>query len=233
MGNILHNLQQGLVGHWDMNGNAKDKTPYGNHGVVSGATLTADRYGVANRAYLFDGTDDIIRITDKPEFNFGSAMSAFCWTKIPNNGVQGNIFTQWDTNSQRAWELVKSTANKLIVYVTSGGVINSTTHKQYIATTDLFNDAWGLFGLTFDTNVLKVYFNGVDITDTMTKTADNTVNSIFNSTADITIGAALATGSPVFFATGSIGDCRLYNRALSATEVSTLYKLYSPNILTQ
>ena len=56
----------GLVGWWPFNGNANDESGNGNNGTVSGATLTADRNGVANQAYSFDG-NDLIQITNWDE----------------------------------------------------------------------------------------------------------------------------------------------------------------------
>ena len=50
----------GLVGWWPFNGNANDESGNGNHGTVNGATLAADRFGNAGKAYSFDGVDDNI-----------------------------------------------------------------------------------------------------------------------------------------------------------------------------
>lgn len=50
----------GLVAYYPFNGNANDQTINGNHGIVSGATLTADRFGNPNNAYHFDGINDDI-----------------------------------------------------------------------------------------------------------------------------------------------------------------------------
>ena len=52
----------GLVGWWPFNGNANDESGNGNNGTVNGATLTSDRFGVANKAYSFDGVNDYILI---------------------------------------------------------------------------------------------------------------------------------------------------------------------------
>src|SRR3989344_4354282 len=52
----VSDLQKGLVGNWKMNGNAKDSTPYGNNGTVTGAVLANDRKGQAQKAYGFDGS---------------------------------------------------------------------------------------------------------------------------------------------------------------------------------
>ena len=46
--------KDGLVGWWPFNGNANDESGNGNHGTVSGATLTADRNGNLNQSYFFN-----------------------------------------------------------------------------------------------------------------------------------------------------------------------------------
>jgi hypothetical protein len=43
----------GLVGYYPFNGNANDQTSNSNHGIVTGATLTQDRFGKSNSAYHF------------------------------------------------------------------------------------------------------------------------------------------------------------------------------------
>jgi hypothetical protein len=48
------------VGWWPFNGNANDESGNGNNGFVSGATLTADRFGTTNKAYSFDEINDYI-----------------------------------------------------------------------------------------------------------------------------------------------------------------------------
>jgi hypothetical protein len=40
----------GLVGWWPFNGNANDESGNGNNGTINGPTLTADRFGNANKA---------------------------------------------------------------------------------------------------------------------------------------------------------------------------------------
>lgn len=43
--------------YYPFNGNANDASGNGHNGTVTGATLTTDKSGVANRAYSFDGND--------------------------------------------------------------------------------------------------------------------------------------------------------------------------------
>src|SRR5208282_3677527 len=62
-------LTNGLVVYYPFNGNAKDASGNGNDGTVDGAVLTADRFGHANSAYSFNGTNSDILV---PETLFGA-----------------------------------------------------------------------------------------------------------------------------------------------------------------
>ena len=64
---------QGLEAWWPFNGDATDESPNGHDGVVNGAVLTTDRYGVTDNAYFFDGSNDNITVDilfDEPERSF-------------------------------------------------------------------------------------------------------------------------------------------------------------------
>jgi len=75
-------ISSGLAASFPFNGNANDASGNGNNGVVYGATLIADRFGNANSAYSFDGTDDYVRIADSPGSRNGDAAS-FQWPILP------------------------------------------------------------------------------------------------------------------------------------------------------
>jgi hypothetical protein len=63
----------GLKASYSFNaGNANDEIGT-NDGVVTGATLTADRFGNSNLAYELDGVDDYIDFGDTPEFQMGTS----------------------------------------------------------------------------------------------------------------------------------------------------------------
>jgi hypothetical protein len=55
----------GLVGWWPFNGNANDESGNGNNGTVNGATLTTDRFGNANEAYIFGGNNILVPLTQE------------------------------------------------------------------------------------------------------------------------------------------------------------------------
>ncbi len=76
--------------------NANDASGNNNHGTVTEATLTADRFGIANKAYSFDGINDLIRVVDNSSLNFSSSFSTSFWIKINawRNGTSSGIISK-------------------------------------------------------------------------------------------------------------------------------------------
>jgi hypothetical protein len=79
----------GLVGWWPFNGNANDESGNGNNGTVNGATLTTDRFGVANKAYSFAGINDNILIQN---IGTNSNWSLNFWFETP---ISNNLYLEY------------------------------------------------------------------------------------------------------------------------------------------
>jgi hypothetical protein len=83
------NLKNGLVACYPFNANAKDESGNGNNGTVNGATLTTDRFGKANSAYSFNGTNFIALPTDKFAF---TEYSYSVWIYVASNPTLGDAY---------------------------------------------------------------------------------------------------------------------------------------------
>ena len=62
-GDLSLQISVAFGGYYPFDGDANDESTLHNNGVVTGASLTTDRFGSANNAYDFDGTDDNITIS--------------------------------------------------------------------------------------------------------------------------------------------------------------------------
>jgi hypothetical protein len=84
-----------LIAHYPFDSNAMDVSGNGNHGVVLGATLTADRFGRENRAYYFDGEDDYIAVNPVSDVSniedFTISVWAFCYNWDAQPGINSGI----------------------------------------------------------------------------------------------------------------------------------------------
>ena len=101
---------QGLVAAYEFTGNADDVSGNGNDGVVHGSTLTADRFGNANSAYSFDGSNET-RLTNRhrdefPAWNPGGSQTAF--TSLHDGN--GDIFVMDATDGSNPTNLTPNSS---------------------------------------------------------------------------------------------------------------------------
>jgi len=69
-------VSRGLIAFYPFNGNTNDESGNGYQGEAKGVSLTADRFGKANSAYSFDGSDDYIQLPEGfSDFTSGITMS--------------------------------------------------------------------------------------------------------------------------------------------------------------
>ena len=218
-------LTEGLVAYYPFNGNANDESGNGNNGTVNGATLTTDRFGNINEAFSFDG-DDYIEISDSSALR-PEKISVSVWVKIEtvaNNysrilSKHVNIF-----NSYGSYQLITGSKtdetlrpeNPLFTLITSEkygfSLPKSSTNLS-------FNEWVSVMGV-FNGDVAKTYYNGV------LEGQYNDSGSILYDAGSLYIGRDGYHNEACFI--GVIDDIRIYNRALSTSEIQELYNAEKP-----
>lgn len=204
--------ENALVSWWPFNGNANDVVGT-NNGVVTNATLDVGQTGQSNTAYGFPGTAYI-----KPAALSLSTLDAFTvsvWSKgvaytpgdfttIVHRGAYAGI-------GNSVYFLGLNASGYLMAGV-SGNYSPGTTTIQANAST------WNLLTLVYAKNGWQfIYVNGVLQRSSNIGPITNTITSnelSFGVHAKSTTQRAL---------NGAIDDIRIYDRALSATEVANLY----------
>lgn len=195
-------ITDGLVGWWPLNGNANDISGNANNGTVTGATVAS---GLNGLCYSFDGTGDYI-ITSAITIH-----SSMTWSVWYNSSNVANMFIL----DQRSSEVGVQP-----IYISSTGYIqffDSTigTSCQTSAGVALLNGTWHNIICSGTPSTRTIYYDGISVATLGTGITPQTARSIY-------IGSrhSLAT-----YFNGSIDDVRIYNRALSAEEVTILYEL--------
>lgn len=204
----------GLVAYYPFNGNANDESGNGNNGTVNGATLTADRHGNANKAYSFDGIDDLIRVENSNSLqNFGNYSTISAWVFANNYSV---------TVSEIIPILAKSASNNSPNQFRLGydkGVnqlYSSFNGAGYGAScpTILLN-SWYHIVFVRNGNQSCFFINGVKYI------ISGTGNSTFDSSQPLIIGQDIEGLNEIL--NGKVDDIRIYNNALTDSEVQTLF----------
>ncbi|MDA0723236.1 MAG: SUMF1/EgtB/PvdO family nonheme iron enzyme [Verrucomicrobia bacterium] len=203
-------LTAGLVAYYPFDGNASDMSGNGNDGTVNGATLGADRFGEAGKSYDFDG-NDYLSFGDKQDFDMGTGdFTISAWIKTSSSS-RGEITNKGSNVSNTGYN----------TFVMPSGVLAIEIHDNYAAfsTATVNNGQWRHAVGMRDGDNLNLFVDGV---------ADGSRTGVNNyevsASNQFYVGSREAT-SPFF--NGSIDEFRVYNRALSANEVTALYQLES------
>ena len=145
--------QVGLLGSYPFNGNANDVSGNGNNGVVTGATLTTDRFGNPNTAFKFDGINDYIDLGTGINY---TSHSISVWIKldsIPANnfysiisGLNDNLYSFTNTemrvytNAKPEYILGNSTNYGGVQNISNTIVLDTILWKNLVVT---YNNSTG------------------------------------------------------------------------------------------
>ena len=215
----------GLVGYYPFNGNAKDESGSLNHGTASGATLGVDRFGYSNTAYGFNGTSNSIN-TSLTQNNV-SSYSISAWVKTDLIQAAGNSAPVIQTRGPigQGGKSVslgydKSLGKWFIAmdadYIIVGTSLTMNNTNQWMHITGTWS---GTAGSVISPSQFKLYVNGV-LQTTTAYGSNSTIVAPISGFGTSKIGYSEAWNG---YFQGQIDNIRIYNRALSNTEVLGVY----------
>lgn len=213
------NLNDGLIGHWKLDGDGRDSSPHNRNGAVNGAVAGTDRKGNIGGALSFDGTDDSVSFSDFDSTVLTSGNEDASWT------YSVWVYTTASQASDRVVMGKWSCNSGIITNGTPGGfafrvsTTNCFTGHAHINASSLPLNTWHLLTATYDNRSLAFYVDGA-LQGTATLPAESVIRY---SSSSFGIG-----GGGAWFFNGLIDDARVYNRALSANEAAALYSQYNP-----
>lgn len=229
-------LTNGLVVFYPFSGNANDMTGNGNDGTIVNATLTGDRLGNPNQAFLFNGSNSWIQTSGFWPALGSNAVSASCWIYY-----QGGVPISYYQSTMMNWGGDGVTFGSRFQFRLTDGGNNTTTlcvdgvGNGSVANTSIPSYKWVHVAVvrppSGGLNDMMFFVNGRQVPTI--QQSDNSV--FFNIIASNPL--AIGRGEPnnpynahLFF-DGSIDEVRLYNRALSTNEVAQIYALEAPTYL--
>ena len=215
-------LQNGLTGYWPFCGNANDDSGNGNNGTVNGASLTTDRFGNSNSAYSFDGLSNYIDLNEQLPNIFSISLwvsvSSFKTYIAPGNNIIGSTMIGTFNNNFGFSGFACGTSGVTNQYGQHGAAFwnPNPNNISVTATTNLSLNQWKNLIITYDGTNLKYYVNGV---------LEGNSNAIFTQNQmDLFVGARqFHLNGPDFFFDGKIDDVGVWNRALTPSEITSLY----------
>jgi len=180
-----------------------DRSGSGNRGTLSGATWTTA--GKVRGGLNFDGVNDLVTVPDTPALRLTTGMTVDAWIRPTAASTWATVALK-EHPSGFAYALYGADAQGR-----AAGYINNGADRVAAATSATPTNAWSHVAVTHDGANLRFYVNG-----TLVRTTAVT-GAIASSTAPLRIGGNTVWGE--WFA-GTIDELNIYNRALSATEIT-------------
>ena len=234
----IPDIISGLVAHYPFNGNSNDMSGNGNNGVVNNATLTSDRFGNSNKAYLFNGSSSYITVPNSSSLTASTYQLTICaWVKInqftgsPNKAAS---IVDKSASTSGDWGLFYQDfdANTSVENLRYGGYlrVGNTISSVGLHTSSIVSsNQWVHLVFTIDGNSgSNYYINGVG--ESPGGNGGNNF-SLWPNSANMFIGRSGTAagnyygflGSNYNYFNGVIDDVRIYNRALNSNEVNYLF----------
>jgi glucose/arabinose dehydrogenase len=182
-----------------------DLSGHNHPGTLSGPAWSTA--GHAGNALSFDGVNDSVTVADHAELRMTNAMTLEAWVRPSALGGAWRTVLFKEQPGQMTYALYANTdTGKPTAQAYAGG------ERDARGTVALPVNAWSHLAATYDGTTVKLFVNGVQAA---TKAGGG---AMATSTRPLKIGGNSVFGE--WFA-GLIDDVRVYNRALTATDIQT------------
>ena len=203
-------LNNNLVGYWKFDDNLTTTNVLDSLGVsnMSSSPLNTINYSITgklNNSFNFNGVNTQVNISNQ-NLNYSRWTYSFWFNASNINLATNRLFY---SRAGNFGTLVQTAANGIPNYFCGNG--NSLTSGSLSVGDSLFNNTWYFITITSNGTHCLGYRDGTYI---------GTFAKVFtNASVSLNIGSA---GGSSFF-NGSIDEVSIWNRSLSATEISNLY----------
>ena len=192
---------------WEYGGAGRDVTENGKTGTLVGNA------SASSGVLTLDGTGDYVS-TPPPWAANPASMTITGWVKSEDIAATRMAYTVKETNTTngRGLRVFLRSATGKLRFDTFDAEVGTRAITE--TTTSIVQSVWYFYSVTHASGTTKIYLDGVE-------EAETTGEALYTHNYDeARVGGWEVVG---FGWSGTIGETRIYSRALSATEIQTIY----------
>ncbi len=208
---VTNPLPGQLVAYYPLNGDAVDSSGNGYNGLTEGTSPDSNRFGIDSSALSFNGIDSYVNIPY--EFDYPAKTISFWFYADTIDELSRNILVSDNPNLKYGLTVVrlqKINGNNTLIYSLSDYSYDTliTPNEWHFIT---IVAAYKSFLFSLDGNIIK------------SGTVGNYMDSI-DGLRSIILGASRNVNDSFF--SGKIDELKIYNNALTPSQIHTLYQGY-------
>jgi hypothetical protein len=197
----------GIAAQWPGENSGRDIVAARNATAMDGAVHAAGKIG---QAFSYDGVNDFHEAPYNAAFN-PSIFTVEAWVRSTGGGDYRGIISSRDGTTYRGYILYVAPSGQLEFWLGTGSGWSIATGPV------ISSNTWTHVAGTYDGTTARFYVNG-------TLAGSTTTTFLANTTMPLRIGACANEGlAGQFFFTGQVDEPSIYNRALSAAEITARY----------
>ncbi len=221
-----------MIAYYPFNGNAQDASGNGYHGTLSGPGPTTDRFGNKAGAILFNGTNHRINLP-RAVLNGRTNVSVAFWLKTSKTGTQ-SIISGANQHNDNEYLIYFLSRNQVSFYSHGSGALGrheDPKERCDVTIQSIADGNWHHFVVVRNASLghADIFIDGTSYAN---RCRSLVYNKLVVDAGGLIIGQEQDRVGGSFDATqvfkGALDDLRIYNKALSATEVQALSRKRNP-----
>ncbi|MEM9484760.1 MAG: NF038122 family metalloprotease [Cyanobacteria bacterium P01_F01_bin.116] len=212
-------LANGLIGHWrfDETTGTQAEDATGNYsGTLTNMSDSQWTTGQLGGALNFDGSNDRVVVADSAALDLTNTLTLATWVKADSFQAWDGLITKG--TSTIAYGLDLNNDGSLIFSANYGSLSDASGFGDWNSDASLTTGRWHHVAVTYDGSYIRFYIDGQLDTNVVE------TNVTFGTSNEALVLGAELVGSHF---DGALDDTRVYERALSASEITELANLSS------
>ncbi len=210
---LANSLNEGLVAYFPFDGNADDKSGNLNQGDPKNGVAFSSK-GKIGKAATFDGIDDYVNVSASDSLQNLSQVSIAGWVNVHDLSFKQRLVAHWTSGDSLGQSFIMSVNYDdetlgFAVNTEGSGVVQANTSS-------ISANNWYHVTGVYDGAEVSIFLNGKKI-ESIAATGN-----IVNRTGDLYIGQGGSNSFPNNLLDGLLDEVKIYNRALSPSEISEL-----------
>jgi len=215
-------IANNIVAQYNFAGDANDNSGNNHNGTVSGAALTTDRFGNANYAYSFNGSNATITVPDHVALRLSNTdYTISTWiNQTAQIATNATILSKRNGSGQNGYVLSLSGSTGVPPYRTNFNVSGGTDPKA-VSDSAVSAGTWHHLVIVYELSnqLMLTYVDGL---------LNNVKTNMPSPNAATSVNMSLGSDGGVYAFNGKLDDFRIYNRSLSSCDIDSLYNMPDP-----